>query len=147
MKYVYKTPEGSFIVTIENFLFAFLPIAALLVLLLLLRQSVLRAAGVGLVLAVFADFIGFGGTAGQAAKACLQGAVHSLPIIVVFGTLFLYAWAEESGSLRRLRMLLAAADRAVFLCLVQPAVLCGAISYVMNRCKQRGIHHFVTSRI
>ena len=93
MKYVYKTLEGSFIMTAENFLFAF------------------------------------------------------LPIIVVFGTLFLYAWAEESGSLRRLRMLLAAADRAVFLCLVQPAVLCGAISYVMNRCKQRGIHHFVTSRI
>lgn len=50
MKYVYKTSEGSFIVTAENFLFAFLPIAALLVLLLLLRQSVLRAAGVGLVL-------------------------------------------------------------------------------------------------
>lgn len=94
MKYVYKTSEGSFIVTAENFLFAFLPI-----------------------------------------------------IVVVFGTLFLDAWPEESGSLRRLRMLLAAADRAVFLCLVQPAVLCGAISYVMNRCKQRGIHHFVTSRI
>lgn len=50
MKYVYKTSERSFIVTAENFLFAFLPIAALLVLLLLLRQSVLRAAGVGLVL-------------------------------------------------------------------------------------------------
>lgn len=98
MKYVYKTSEGSFIVTIENFLFAFLPIAALLVLLLLLRQSVLRAAGVGLVLAVFADFIGFGGTAGQAAKACLQGAVHSLPIIVVFGTLFLYAGPKNRAA-------------------------------------------------
>lgn len=94
-----------------HFFLAFMPIAALLILLLLLRQSVLRAAGVGLVLAVLADFIGFAGTGQQAAEACLQGAVHSLPIIiVVFGTLFLYAWAEESGVLRRLQLLLASAS-------------------------------------
>lgn len=129
MKYVYKTSEGSFIVTAENFLFASCPSQPC--------SSCFCCCGsrycgqqVWAWCWIFADFIGFGGTAGQAAKACLQGAVHSLPIIVVFGTLFLYAWAEESGSLRRLRMLLALLT-ALFFCALFSLLSCAA-PYLMS---------------
>ena len=108
--------RGGLIVETEIFLLAAAPIAVLLIMLLLLRQSVLRAAAFGLLLAVCSGLSGFDGTWAQSLAACLKGIKDSLPIIaVVFVTLFLYAWAEKSGALRRLQDVLVScsADTAV----------------------------------
>lgn len=94
---------------VERCLLALMPILSLLVMLLALRQSVQRAAGLGFLLAAALGSFFFGAAGTLLLAASLKGVLHALPIIgVIFGTLLLYAGAEALGILRRLQQFLQA---------------------------------------